>query len=56
MTEFTFGATGLSTQTRDEVTASLLSRMQTKFGGTLNTQLTSFTGQFASIGGELQAV
>lgn len=56
MAEFTFSADGLSVQTRDEITASILSRMQTKFGGTLNTQLTSLTGQFAYIIGELLAV
>jgi hypothetical protein len=53
---FSFDSSGLSVMTRDEITASILSRMQTKFGGTLNTQLTSITGQFAYIIGELLGV
>lgn len=56
MGSFTFSSDGLETQTRDEITAAILARLQTKFGGTLNTQLTSLSGQFAYIIGELQAV
>jgi hypothetical protein len=56
MTEFVFNSSGLSVMTRDEITAAILTREQAKFGGTLNTQLTSLTGQFAYIIGELLAV
>lgn len=49
MAEFTFDSNGLTTQTQDEITARILARLQTKFGGTLNTSVTSLSGQFANI-------
>jgi hypothetical protein len=56
MTQFNFSADGLEVMTRDEITAAILTRLQAKFGGTLNTQLTSLSGQFSYIVGELLAV
>jgi hypothetical protein len=56
MSTYTFDSSGLSTMTRDEITAAILTRLQAKFGGTLNTQLTSLSGQFAYIVGELLAI
>lgn len=52
---FDISSAGLSVQTQEEITADILARLQTKFGGTLNTQLTSISGQFANIVGELLA-
>ena len=53
---FTIDSDGLEVETRDEITAAILTRLQAKFGGTLNTQVTSLSGQFAYIVGELLAV
>ena len=53
---FSFDANGLQTQTQDEIAASILARLTSKFGGTLNTSLTSLSGQFGVIIGEGLAV
>jgi hypothetical protein len=46
---FNFDSSGLTTQTQEEIQASILARLQATFGGTLNTQVTSLSGQFAAI-------
>lgn len=52
---FTIDANGISTETQDAIAQNILARLQAKFGGTLNTSLTSLSGQFAFIVGELLA-
>jgi hypothetical protein len=49
---FALDSTGLSTQTQEEIALAILARLQTKFGGTLDTTLASLSGQFANIVGE----
>jgi hypothetical protein len=51
-----FDSNGLSLDTTEEITLRILARLQSTFGGTLNTQLTSLSGQFARIVGEELAV
>jgi hypothetical protein len=49
-------AAGLSTSTQAEIQAELASKLQSVFGPTLNTEITSLTGQFIAIISELRAV
>ena len=53
---FTIDANGITTETQAEIQAQILARLQTKFGGTLNTSITSLSGQFAAVAAELLAV
>ena len=45
----TIDGNGITTDTQEQIQASILARLQARFGGTLNTQITSLSGQFAAI-------
>lgn len=47
---------GLQIQTREEILQQILARLQAVFGNSLNTSISSVSGQFANIMAELRAV
>lgn len=52
----TIDGNGITTDTQEQIQASILARLQARFGGTLNTQITSLSGQFAAIVAEALAL
>lgn len=45
----TIDADGITTDTQEQIQASILARLRARFGGSLNTQITSLSGQFAAV-------